>query len=66
MRIFAQNDPLTHAEFDGLGEFLKGCAGGKAMIVEELDGFFAALVAGPEIVMPSAYLPKVFGGAAVG
>ena len=50
MTIFAQNDPLTDAEFDRLGEFLKGCAGGKAMNVEELDGFFAALVAGPEIV----------------
>ena len=62
MTIFAQNDPLTDAEFDRLGEFLKGCAGGKAMNVEELDGFFAALVAGPEVVMPSEYLPEVFGG----
>ena len=60
--IFAQNEPLKDAEFDRLGEFLKGCAGGKAMNVEELDGFFAALVAGPEVVMPSEYLPKVFGG----
>jgi uncharacterized protein len=32
------------------------------MNVEELDGFFAALVAGPEVVMPSQYLPEVFGG----
>jgi yecA family protein len=62
MRIFAQNDPLMDAEFDRLGEFLKGCAGGKAMNVEELDGFFAALVASPEVVMPSGYLPEVFGG----
>ena len=62
MTIFAQNDPLTDAELDRLGEFLKGCAGGKAMNVEELDGFFAALVAGPEVVMPSEYLPEVFGG----
>src|ERR1035437_3487423 len=62
MRIFAQNDPLTDAEFDRLGEFLKGCAGGKNMNVEELDGFFAALVASPEVVLPSEYLPEVFGG----
>jgi uncharacterized protein len=61
MRIFAQNEPLTDAEFDRLAEFLKGCKGGEAMNVEELDGFFAALVAGPEIVMPSEYLPEVFG-----
>jgi uncharacterized protein len=32
------------------------------MNLEELDGFFAALIAGPEAVMPSEYLPKVFGG----
>ena len=62
MRIFSQNEPLTDAEFDRLGEFLKVCAGGKAMNVEELDGFFAALIAGPEVVMPSEYLAEVFGG----
>jgi len=32
------------------------------MNVEELDGFFAALIAGPEVVLPSEYLPGVFGG----
>jgi uncharacterized protein len=32
------------------------------MNVEELDGFFAALIAGPETVMPSEYYPAVFGG----
>ena len=57
MTIFAQNEPLTDAEFDRLGEFLMGCKGGKAMNVEELDGFFAALIAGPEIVLPSEYMP---------
>jgi uncharacterized protein len=62
MRIFAQNEPLTDAELDRLGEFLTNCKGGKAMNVEELDGFFAALVTGPEIVMPSEYMSEVFGG----
>jgi hypothetical protein len=32
------------------------------MNVEQLDGFFAALIAGPETVMPSEYYPEVFGG----
>jgi hypothetical protein len=32
------------------------------MNVEQLDGFFAALIAGPETVMPSEYYSKVFGG----
>jgi len=32
------------------------------MNVEALDGFFAALMAGPETVMPSEHYPEVFGG----
>jgi uncharacterized protein len=62
MRTFTQNKPLTDAEIDRLGDFLKGCKGGRAMNVEELDGFFAALIAGPETVMPSEYYSEVFGG----
>lgn len=62
MGAFTQNRPLTDAELDRLGDFLKGCKGGGAMNVEALDGFFAALIAGPEIVMPSEYYPEVFGG----
>src|ERR1700757_3924200 len=61
MGIFPHNEPLTDAEFDRLAEFLKGCTSDKAMDIEELDGFFAALVAGPEIVMPSEFIPEVFG-----
>jgi uncharacterized protein len=34
----------------------------QAMNVEQLDGFFTALIAGPETVMPSEYYPEVFGG----
>ena len=48
MKTFTQNEPLTDAELDRLGEFLKSCKGGKAMNIEALDGFFAALIAGPE------------------
>ena len=55
-------EPLTDAELDRLAEFLKGCKSGKAMNVEQLDGFFAALIAGPESVMPSEYYREVFGG----
>jgi uncharacterized protein len=59
---FSQNEPLTDAELDRLGDVLKNCKGGRAMNVETLDGFFAALIAGPEAVMPSEYYPEVFGG----
>lgn len=62
MKMFAQNEPLTDAELDRLGDFLDCCKGGKAMNEEQLDGFFAALIAGPEVVMPSEYNREVFGG----
>jgi uncharacterized protein len=62
MRAFTDTEPLTDAELDRLGDFLKDCKGGKAMNVEMLDGFFAALIAGPETVMPSEYNREVFGG----
>jgi uncharacterized protein len=62
MKTFAQPEPLTDAELDRLGEFLASCKSGKAMNVEQLDGFFAALIAGPETVMPSEYNREVFGG----
>ena len=62
MRTFADNEPLTDAELDRLGDFLKSCKGGKAMNLEEIDGFFSALIAGPETVMPSEYNREVFGG----
>jgi uncharacterized protein len=62
MSPFTQNEPLTDAELDHLGDFLKNCKGGRAMNIEALDGFFAALIAGPESVMPSEYYREVFGG----
>src|SRR5262249_3618923 len=33
-----------------------------ALSLEEVDGFFCALVVGPEPVMPSEYMPYVWGG----
>ena len=47
MKTFTQPEPLTDAELDRLGDFLEKCKGGKAMNVEELDGFFAALIERP-------------------
>jgi uncharacterized protein len=62
MTPFLQHDPLTEAEFNRLGDFLKSCKGDEAMNLEELDGFFAALIVGPETVVPSEYYREVFGG----
>jgi len=62
MNTFPEEGALTEVELDQLSEFLRKSKSGEAMNIEELDGFFAALIAGPEMVLPSEYLPEVFGG----
>ena len=54
--------PLTNEEFDKVGEVLKRFGDKRAMNLETLDGFFAALICGPENVLPSEYLPEIWGG----
>jgi len=54
--------PLSDEELNKLDAFLWGCGDGRAMNLEELDGFFCALVMGPELIMPSEYLPIVLSG----
>lgn len=34
MKVFTQNDPLTDAELDRLGDFLKSCKGDRVMSLE--------------------------------
>src|ERR1700730_3202755 len=53
--------PLSDAEFDRLEEILKRFRDKRAMNLEQLDGFFAALICGPNIVLPSEYLPEIWG-----
>lgn len=54
--------PMTEAELEHLDALLSGpgCAD-DGMSLEMLDGFFSALIVGPELVMPSEYLPYVWG-----
>jgi uncharacterized protein len=54
--------PLTDAELDRLDDFLRRANPDEAKSLEELDGFFCALICGPDLVAPSEYLPHVFGG----
>src|SRR3954467_5642973 len=54
--------PLTDAEYDRLADALNRFHGERAMNLEQLDGFFAALICGPNPVHPSEYLPEIWGG----
>jgi uncharacterized protein len=57
--------PLTDAEFEQVAEVLSRFGGRDAMNLEEIDGFFAALIAGPANVLPSEYLPGIWGDAMI-
>jgi uncharacterized protein len=61
MRPFADQNALTEAEFAQFGEFLRSIENSRAMSLEEMDGFFTALICGPEMVSPSECLPYVWG-----
>jgi uncharacterized protein len=51
---------LTDEQILQIQEYLLSADG--AMDIEEVDGFFCALISGPNTVMPSEYLPHLFGG----
>lgn len=53
--------PLADEDFDRLDRLLADLGNDDAMIVEELDGFLAALACAPEPVTAPDYLPMVFG-----
>ena len=54
--------PLTDTELDNVTDVLKRFGDKRAMNLEMMDGFFAALICGPETVLPSEYLPQIWGG----
>ena len=51
---------LTEDDFDRLTDFLEAI-GSPAMNIEMLDGYFAALICGPDMIFPSEYLPQIWG-----
>jgi uncharacterized protein len=55
------NSQLSDDELDRLNELLSRFAAKRAMNLEQLDGFFAALISGPDDVLPSEYLPEIWG-----
>ena len=56
-----QSEPLTDAEFERLSGILARFDIKQPMNLEQLEGFLAALICGPEIVRPSEYLPVICG-----
>jgi uncharacterized protein len=57
-----REEHLSDAEYDRFGNLLGRLPSQDAMNLEELDGFFVALICGPETVLPSEYLREVWGG----
>jgi uncharacterized protein len=56
------NAPLTARELDRLSEFLSQVRRPEALPLEGMDGLFCALIAGPQWLVPSEYLPLLWGG----
>ena len=56
------SSPLSEADYSRLEAMLRRLRSGRAMNLEEVDGFFAALLCAPELVPPSEYLPQILGG----
>ncbi len=54
------HQPLSKPELERLSGHLK-TMGAQAMNLESLDGYFSALICGPEAVTPSEYLPEIWG-----
>lgn len=58
----ASSEALSDAEFDELGDLLAAdWAPETTMDLEQLDGFLAGLVCAPNVVLPSTYVPAIFG-----
>jgi len=59
----AQQQPLSDDDLDELAELLGAdWAPETTMDIEQLDGLLAGLVCSPRVLVPSRYLPEIFGG----
>jgi len=58
----ANQQPFSEADFDALGALLAAdWAPETTMDLEQLDGFLAGVICAPRVVMPSTYVPAIFG-----
>ncbi len=56
------SQPLTDPELERLEDFLYSVNPDEAMSLEEMDGFFCALICSPDLVPPSEYMLHLWGG----
>lgn len=57
------SSPLNEEEYEELDEFLLSLECEEGIIcVSELDGFFTAVISGPDMIVPSEWLPVIWGG----
>ncbi|MFP5405504.1 MAG: UPF0149 family protein, partial [Gammaproteobacteria bacterium] len=61
LETFRADAPLVDADYERLDALLDALESDDAMIVEELDGFLAALACGAEPVPADEYLPEILG-----
>jgi uncharacterized protein len=54
--------PLSDAERERLAHYLAAIGNPDTLTLEGMDGLFCALIAGPDLILPSEYLPVVWGG----
>lgn len=55
--------PLTDVEYEELDDFLLSVEHDDAVLdLSEFDGFITAIVSGPQTIMPSTWLPALWGG----
>jgi yecA family protein len=59
--IAALDKSPTPAEYKALARILAQCTWSLTPNLEALDGLFCALIVGPDVVLPSEYLPLVLG-----
>jgi uncharacterized protein len=57
--LMAGREPLTDEELERLEAFLSGLKNPQRLTLEGLDGFFCALIAGPDLVLPREDLLKL-------
>lgn len=58
------DQPVTDEDLDFIDAIFEKYATDNSLVsVSELDGFLTAVVSGPDMIMPSEWLPEIWGGA---